>query len=85
MKKNIMLILCIIMFSLTINTYAADTIYSLNKYSEEKFENIIKSYDEDNKQDGFITAGRVLKEKNRIIKIRFFWWAIGGSNPGPSD
>ena len=66
MKKNIMLILCIIMFSLTINTYAADTIYSLNKYSEEKFENIIKSYDEDNKQDGFITAGRVLKEKNII-------------------
>ena len=66
MKKIIMLLLCIIMFSITINTYAADTVYSLNKYSEEKFENIIESYNEENKQDGFIAAGQILKEKITI-------------------
>ena len=66
MKKIIMLILCIIVFSITSNIYAADTVYSLNKYSEEIFENIIESYDKENKQDGFIAAGQVLKEKVTI-------------------
>ena len=67
MKRKILLVLCIIMFSITINTYAADTIYSLNKYSEEKFETIIESYNEENKQDGFIAAGQVLlKEKYTV-------------------
>ena len=48
------------------NTYAADTVYSLNKYKEEKFETIIDSYDKENEQDGFIAAGTILKETKTI-------------------
>lgn len=62
MKKIIMFI-CIITTLFFVNdTYAADTVYSLNKYKEEMFETIIDSYDENMKQDGFIAAGTILKE-----------------------
>ena len=62
MKKMIMFI-CIIATLFVVNdVYAADTVYSLNKYKEENFEIIIDSYDKENEQDGFIAAGTILKE-----------------------
>ena len=66
MKKIIMFICVIATLLFTNNAYAADTVYSLNKYDEEKFETIIDSYDKDMKQDGFIAAGTILKETNKI-------------------
>ncbi len=63
MRKIIMFICIITTLLIANDTYAADTVYSLNKYSEEKFETIIDSYNKENKQDGFIAAGTVLKEK----------------------
>lgn len=66
MKKIIMFICVIATLMFTNNAYAADTVYSLNKYDEEKFETIIDSYDKDMKQDGFIAAGTILKETNKI-------------------
>ena len=66
MKKIIMFICVIATLMFTNNAYAADTVYSLNKYDEEKLENIIDSYDKDMKQDGFIAAGTILKETNKI-------------------
>ena len=66
MKKIIMFICIIATLMFTNNAYAADTVYSLNKYDEEKFETIIDSYDKDMKQDGFIAAGTILKETNKI-------------------
>ena len=66
MKKIIMFICVIATLMFTNNAYAADTVYSLNKYNEEKFETIIDSYDKDMKQDGFIAAGTILKETNKI-------------------
>ena len=66
MKKIIMFICVIATLMFANNAYAADTVYSLNKYDEEKFETIIDSYDKDMKQDGFIAAGTILKETNKI-------------------
>ena len=66
MKKIIIFICIIATLLFTNNAYAADTVYSLNKYDEEKFETIIDSYDKDMKQDGFIAAGTILKETNKI-------------------
>ena len=66
MKKIIMFICVVATLMFTNNAYAADTVYSLNKYDEEKFETIIDSYDKDMKQDGFIAAGTILKETNKI-------------------
>lgn len=66
MKKIMMFICMIATFFVVTNTYAADTVYSLNKYKEEKFETIIDSYDKENEQDGFIAAGTILKEAKTI-------------------
>lgn len=66
MKKMVMFICIIATFFLATNTYAADTVYSLNKYKEEKFETIVYSYNKDNEQDGFIAAGTILKETTKI-------------------
>ena len=65
--KKIMMYICIIAtFFLATNAYAADTVYSLNKYKEEKFETILDSYNKEHEQDGFIAAGTVLKETKKI-------------------
>lgn len=66
MKKIIMLICIIATFFIANNTYAADTVYSLNKYKEEKFKIIIDSYDKEDEQDGFIAAGTILKETKTV-------------------
>ncbi len=43
--------------------FAKDTIYSLNKYEEENWKFMEHSYSNENKQDGMVVAGEVLKEK----------------------
>ena len=44
------------------NVQAKDTSYSLNKYTEEVFKYIQKSYDKNLKEDGYVLGGNFLKE-----------------------
>lgn len=62
MKKNFMLMLICFMSSF-INVLAKDNVFSINKYSEESFDFIMTSYNQKQKEDGFIAAGYYLKEK----------------------
>lgn len=64
MKKIVILIITVITILLcNYNVYAKDTFKTINKYKEENFDYIIKSYDENNKVDGLITAGTYIEEK----------------------
>ena len=65
MKKNFMLILICFMLSF-INVLAKDNVFSINKYNEESFDYIIASYNQKQKEDGFIAAGYYLKEKKEV-------------------
>ena len=63
MKKiKIILFTLTIMFLGIINVYAKDTVYSINKYDDEKLMFIKDSYNKENKKDGNITVGTFLKE-----------------------
>ena len=62
MKKSSFLIILLITIVYSFNVYAKDTVISLNKYSEEKFNFIEKAYDVEGKHTGYITGGHVLKE-----------------------
>ena len=61
MKQFLKILIMILLISIT-NVYAKDTVYSLNKYAEEKWSYMEHSYSKDNKRDGMIVAGEVLKE-----------------------
>ena len=64
MKKIRLILIIITLLLLNIdNVFAKDTVYSINKYEDEKLIYIEDSYDKDNKVDGLITAGTYLKEK----------------------
>ena len=43
--------------------YAKDISYSMNKYDDEIFNYIEKSYDNELKEDGYVLGGNILKEK----------------------
>lgn len=45
------------------NVYAKDISYSMNKYEDEVFNYIEKSYNSDLEEDGYVLGGSVLKEK----------------------
>ena len=63
MKKINLAIISIIIFLININVvFAKDTVYSLNKYKEEKFTIIKDSYNASGTKDGLIIAGNILKE-----------------------
>lgn len=63
MKKINLAIISIIIFLININVvFAKDTVYSLNKYKEEKFTLIKDSYNASGTKDGLIIAGNILKE-----------------------
>lgn len=63
MKKIVLLIIGVIsFFTYNINVYAKDTVYSLNKYNDEKLTIIDKSYNSKNEIDGFIVAGTYNKK-----------------------
>jgi len=56
---------------LGMQVYAKDTIYSLNKYSEEEYQYILKSYKEDT-LDGFVVAGTYNHKKNtQIVLVKY--------------
>ena len=69
MKKVIISIL-FIFFGIT-NVYAKDTVFSINKYDDEKFIFINSSYNKENKKDGLITIGTYLKEKVKKDDISY--------------
>ena len=62
MKRLGLIIISICIIFNTYNVFSKDTVFSLNKYTEEKLEFIKKSYTKNNKMDGFITGGTFLKE-----------------------
>lgn len=62
MKKLKLVLIIITVFLLNTNVFAKDTVYSINKYKDEKLIYVENSYDENNKIDGLITAGTFLKE-----------------------
>lgn len=65
MKKINIIILCIIMTLIcNYQVNAKDTLYSMNSFKEEDFKFIEKSYNKENKQDGFIVAGEYLENKD---------------------
>ena len=50
------------LFTYNINVFAKDTVYSLNKYNDEKLTIIDKSYNSKQKTDGFVVAGTYNKK-----------------------
>ena len=63
MKKIALLMISIIsLFTYNINVFAKDTVYSLNKYNDEKLTIIDKSYNSKQKTDGFVVAGTYNKK-----------------------
>ena len=63
MKKIALLMVSIIsFFAYNINVFAKDTVYSLNKYNDEKLTIIDKSYNSKQKTDGFVVAGTYNKK-----------------------
>lgn len=63
--KKVLFIIVLLVMSLY-NVYAKDISYSMNKYDDEVFNYIEKSYNSELKEDGYILGGSVLKEKIEI-------------------
>jgi len=55
MKKTFMVIICLFILLFGIDVYAKDSIYTLNKYSEEEYDFILKN------KNSFVVAGTFLK------------------------
>ena len=64
MKRLVVLVLTLITIFSCSNVYAKDTVYSLNKYNEEIYKTINKSYSSEGKVDGYIVAGTYQKKDN---------------------
>lgn len=64
MKKIKWLFILIMVILGTTSVYAKDTVYSINKYQDEKLTTIKDSYNENGKVDGLITVGRIIKEED---------------------
>ncbi len=62
MKKSSFILILLFTIFYSFNVYATDTVVSMNKYNEEKFMFIEDSFDNENKKDGFITGGYILRE-----------------------
>lgn len=62
MKKVVFIVILILTLIFTnVKVNAKDTVYSLNKYEEEKFSFIIDSYNKEGQKDGLIAAGEISK------------------------
>ena len=59
-KLIIIVVLCVLFQGY--NVYAKDTIYSINKYSEENLNFIKRGYNKKGKKDGLIVGGNYLEE-----------------------
>lgn len=59
--KKVLFIILLLILSIY-NVEAKDTSYSLNKYDDEVFKYIERSYDKDLKEDGYVLGGNYLKE-----------------------
>jgi hypothetical protein len=77
MKKLAVIIIGIfVLFTFNLNVYAKDTVYSINKYNEEKLTLLEKSYNDTYIEDGYITAGIINKkstmtETNKAILVKY--------------
>ena len=64
MKKILFVFILLVMSFYT--GYAKDISYSMNKYDDEIFNYIEKSYDNELKEDGYVLGGNILKEKIEV-------------------
>ena len=60
MKKILFFITLFLLY--TLNVYAKDSVYSINKYRDEEFHYILKSYD----SKGYIAAGTFVKDEKEF-------------------
>lgn len=60
------------------NVYAKDTVYSWNKYKDERLIEIIDSYNEEGKKDGLITGGTYLDEKEEHYDVMLLKYSKSG-------
>ena len=74
MKKSSFLIILLITIVYSFNVYAKDTVISLNKYSEEKFNFIEKAYDVEGKHliiiEDIIDSGTTMNYLMKYFKER---------------
>ena len=74
MKKVFLLIVLLLSIQ---NVSAKDTVFSINKYEEENLTVIEESYNTEQKQDGFIVAGTIMKKEedqdseNNLIIVKY--------------
>jgi len=62
MKKAVLIVVSIItLLFINFNVSAKDTVYSLNKFEEEKFNFILDSYNEKKEKDGVVVGGDIFK------------------------
>ena len=72
MKKILSIIIILFLFSIK-NVSAIDNVYSLNKYSSENLDIILRGYKEDNKKDGWLVGGNIInkEDKSQLIIIKY--------------
>ena len=63
MKKLLIILITTFILLISENVYAMDSVYSLNKNKDERFKNIINSYNTKHEIDGVIAAGNFCDEK----------------------
>ena len=75
MKKLFIFVISLIMF-ISIDVFAMDTLFSINKYTEEDINFIEKSYDNEGNSDGFVVAGKYLNKKHEKGEVDFFDYQV---------
>lgn len=63
MKKISFVLIMLVTIFYSFNVNAKDTVVSMNKYKEEKFNQILNTYDLNGSIDGLLTGGYILKEE----------------------
>lgn len=69
LKVLSLIVIMTVFFNPTVS--AKDTLYSLNKYPEEEFTYLKKSYNSNNQIDGYVVAGTYLQENKKISNTSY--------------
>ncbi len=71
MKKISFVLIMLVTIFYSFNVNAKDTVVSMNKYKEEKFNQILNTYDLEGSVDGLLTGGYVLKEEIELDENKY--------------
>ena len=74
--KKCFIISIFILLCMSINVFAMDTLYSINKYNNEELEFIKYSYNTDGNVDGIISTGTFLKKKIEKGEVDFYDYQV---------